>query len=216
MAHYVVPVYFVTAFTSDTISRDGVRGKLYEKTVKNHESLGTSSNNTKGNVINQCPECSETFCQLSAALKHQTMHSSTRYFECHLCMKAFKYWRGLHCHMTTKHTGTADLKSQRTSRQQIRESEKKGNPCSECGQFFKNWRILRMHQKSVHKKETRHICDICGAASSRKSDVLRHVRQVHEEEGGHICELCNKRFSRLYGLKKHVKTLHGTHETIRN
>ncbi|KER20262.1 hypothetical protein T265_11144 [Opisthorchis viverrini] len=150
----------IQASTSDIIPRDGARYKRCEKTCRSPESFALSSNKTKVNVVNQCQECNQTFCQLSAALNHQITHSSARFFECQLCTKAFKYWRGLHRHTITNHPGTAALKIQTTSRQQICESEKKGNPCSECGHFFKQWRILRMHQKSVHKKETRNICDI--------------------------------------------------------
>ncbi|GAA49091.1 zinc finger protein 648, partial [Clonorchis sinensis] len=110
----------------------------------------------------KCPTCDNSFAYLSWALRHQKCHAADRDLHCNLCMCSFKHEASLHRHMTTAHASHTAHQPSKTSSKQVRESEARGNPCPECYRNFASWNNLQKHQKSVHGKHDRPMCDECG------------------------------------------------------
>ncbi|TGZ73453.1 hypothetical protein CRM22_001508, partial [Opisthorchis felineus] len=112
-------------------------------------------------------------------------------------------------HVRKTHASQADYLLSRTPSKQVRESEERGYPCSECDGNFASWGILQKHRKSVHGIEQRHVCDECGKLLSHKRLLLRHTREVHSRGHQKRCEQCGETFSRPYKLKRHIEFVHG-------
>ena len=53
-----------------------------------------------------------------------------------------------------------------------------------------------------------HICQICGIAKSRKSDLKDHLSDVHHIRSPRVCNSCKKQFKYKKGLKQHEKNQH--------
>ncbi|KER26157.1 hypothetical protein T265_14052, partial [Opisthorchis viverrini] len=161
-----------------------------------------------GNIY-KCPVCDKSFVELSKALEHQKSHSTDRDFHCSKCMCSFKHKKSLSRHLKQAHENQVYRLHFKTPCTQVRESEKKGNPCPECHMTFARWDNLQRHRKSVHTTGQRHACHECGKLLSHKRQLSRHIREMHTRDYQYVCEQCKETFSRAYVLKKHTSLVHG-------
>ena len=85
--------------------------------------------------------------------------------------------------------------------------------CEQCGKVFKGTSSLRAHIASVHDKESKSVCPLCGNGfflSEKNHRFRKHVenckgtirkRHVRTE---YNCEVCGKTFNKSYNLKVHM------------
>jgi KRAB domain-containing zinc finger protein len=99
--------------------------------------------------------------------------------------------------------------------------------CDECGICFLSQMLLSQHMNHVHgrifadiksqmenmKNGRVNICNVCGRAFKKASDLAAH-RSVHTGELPFVCHLCYKKFRLRSTLKSHLMTHRDYHEFI--
>jgi DNA-directed RNA polymerase subunit RPC12/RpoP len=76
--------------------------------------------------------------------------------------------------------------------------------CKECGKQFANPTNLKLHVKTVHLKEFRFSCEICGMGFTHMSHKRIHMRG-HTGERPYKCEICGESFRYKDRLRIHLR-----------
>ena len=142
--------------------------------------------NDTGHV--ECPECSEVV-EVQEFNKHYIyLHE----LECDHCHKICKTRYDKRVHILQEHTTTDDSEKQ----------------CEFCKKRFLHKSDVIKHVEIHHMKLRNHLCDICGMAFKRKSNMDDH-RAKHFNIRLLQCKLCPKRYNCSSMIKKHLRTKHG-------
>jgi hypothetical protein len=67
---------------------------------------------------------------------------------------------------------------------------------------------LEKHSKAVHLGIKDFKCDICDQAFSHKSNLVGHVNRIHKQLKNYRCELCSFTTCTKHELKKHLILKH--------
>ncbi|XP_075226012.1 uncharacterized protein LOC142327074 isoform X2 [Lycorma delicatula] len=76
--------------------------------------------------------------------------------------------------------------------------------CSECEQKFTRSSQLQHHVKTVHRKEQRFKCDLCGKGFMYSNNFKAHMMR-HEGQRNAKCNLCDKTFVTNNALFRHQR-----------
>ncbi|XP_031766475.1 zinc finger protein 57-like [Galleria mellonella] len=79
--------------------------------------------------------------------------------------------------------------------------------CSECEETFKNFSTLQYHIHKTHVNVDigRYLCEVCGKAFTKLTNVDNHVKQTHSVQK---CKKCKQTFPSRYALDAHVDSVH--------
>jgi len=138
----------------------------------------------------KCTECGRIFDRNGDATRHMLVHTGKRAFACETCSKTFKLKGELKRHLITH------SKSSRYS-------------CSfgNCQKTFGLKGNLDRHIRSVHSREKRSLCNICGKSFSQSGDLNRHLL-IHNGDRKFECLFseCDKKFTQKAHLEAHKLT----------
>ena len=145
----------------------------------------------------RCKKCSKDFKSLGEARDHvRNKHLDVKLYECLVCGKK-GYVRGAMTYHVQKHTG------------------EKPHECRVCGEMFATPPLVQNHMeryhgqkaKSVRKKPTPAICEICGATCSSRWSLETHKKSVHTMELFE-CDICGQKLKTERLLKNHKRSIH--------
>ncbi|XP_013421226.1 zinc finger protein 225 [Lingula anatina] len=85
--------------------------------------------------------------------------------------------------------------------------------CQDCGLRFESSLSLRKHMKEKHASR-RHVCEICGYTTKRKSMIDNHKVMHHFKSEQQPCDKCDKVFTSLKSLQRHKECYHAVHQEM--
>lgn len=135
--------------------------------------------------------------------------------KCHVCAKDAPHLTGLFNHMIAKHREEPPYifccEAKHPLRQKALAHLKTHveHKCTDCNKVFKTSGVLDKHMRSVHAKNPKFVCHICGKATSSNSALRSHLL-IHEPKSKHPfkCSYCDSRFISGPALQRHVNRLH--------
>merc|ERR1711936_186919 len=109
--------------------------------------------------------------------------------------------------------------------------------CQYCEKVYSSKSNLELHIKTIHTKEFKFTCEVCGYKCNTKDNFVKHLRvhtgekpfhcelcefrtgdqsslishrRTHEKLTGktYTCNLCGKSFDRLFDLRRHKEVVH--------
>lgn len=167
----------------------------------------------------KCEDCSASFSSPGNLRLHAKTHVEQREFLCHICNKGFYRPDALRKHLTCYH---ANIKAfhckicNKTLKGHLHQHMKtheniRPHVCSICNAQFSQKSQLNVHQR-MHSGERPYRCKVCWQAFAHSSVLKLHIRK-HTGEKPFKCQLCTERgvaFSQLPHLKTHMRTIHNT------
>ncbi|XP_064292981.1 zinc finger protein 808-like [Plodia interpunctella] len=82
-------------------------------------------------------------------------------------------------------------------------------PCPECGKVFSRKIRMTNHVLAVHRKNTKHRCDICNKTFCSAYSAKTHRKYTHEKEQkpkNKFCDICGRGFNTNRILNNHRRT----------
>ncbi|KAG7171885.1 zinc finger protein 668-like [Homarus americanus] len=171
--------------------------------------------------VHQCQACDhEASSQRSLDQHIISNHPDSRFFECHICHKAFRTHRYLHfahikrCHfgLPVKYTcekckkGFVDKSS--FENHKVIHSKAKNYTCEFCGAMFYTSYTLKTHV-NTHTQEKKYVCGDCGSAFLRFSNLIAHKKRLHSSDDLKlVCEICGKSMLTQRDLRRHQLAHH--------
>ncbi|XP_041475069.1 zinc finger protein 37-like [Lytechinus variegatus] len=166
----------------------------------------------------KCSTCGKAFLQKSVYTTHVKTHMDKEEREkhyCELCGNVYlsKYDHIIHMEWHSQRykceTCGKVLSTKRTLERHINSVHTKEIkfPCEICGKEFYNPERLRWHAQN-HIAEREFECDICGKAFLRARSLKKHKELVHTDAGHCICEVCGSAFKTPGNLRQHARTIH--------
>lgn len=173
----------------------------------------------------ECELCNKVFSRKTHLIRHMTIHTNERAFECTItgCGSKFRRRDHLQNHLNTH----SQLKTHKCEfcensfgradhllnhiRARHTEKEPKNNTdvfnCAECNRSFSSQKNLQAHERS-HSKIVN--CKRCDAQFSSTIEMKKHVSELHPNElKNHLCSECGIAFSRHDYLLIHMRRHRG-------
>lgn len=145
----------------------------------------------------KCDTC-ERMCMSQRELsQHQTTRhppSESLTYSCAICGKGFRMASLLKAHMS-KHVPNSD----------------RGFNCPQCGKACATQSCLDLHVRTIHTKEMRHFCEMCGKGYCSEAAFRAHLK-THEVKATEACDICGKHF---FYMLKHKQRAHQEVERVR-
>ncbi|XP_044727324.1 zinc finger protein 470-like [Chrysoperla carnea] len=140
----------------------------------------------------QCQRCDKSFKDRCSLKKHtKEVHSRIeKYVTCHICGRSI-----------TKKCLQNHLETHNEHRDKVK--------CDICSKELSQ-QSLQNHIRQVHgdqKAIRNHLCNICGFAARKPSDLQRHLL-IHSTERPYACDRCEKTYRRDDSLKQHISHVH--------
>lgn len=85
--------------------------------------------------------------------------------------------------------------------------------CPHCDKSFKGKHSLKAHIDFVHENPNqlpKVLCQICGAAFKRNSELNKHLQARHSDARNYKCGFCERTFKTSSQTKVHERTAHST------
>ncbi|KAK3858028.1 hypothetical protein Pcinc_035753 [Petrolisthes cinctipes] len=172
-------------------------------------------------VTHICPGCDYTAGSQNSLDQHIIQHHpSSRYYQCHICNKAYRTHRYLHvvhikrCHMglPVKYTcdkcnkGFVDKSS--LENHKLTHSSVRNYTCEFCGAAFVTPYALKVHV-NTHTQEKKYMCADCGTAFLRKCNLSAHRKRFHGcSDMRLVCEVCGLATTTQRDLRRHQLATH--------
>ena len=140
-----------------------------------------------GNVISHvrvCYVCGANYTRGGAFRQHIKTHA-TDLPRCDHCQRTFTAMGSLRSHVSIHFVGPR-------------------HKCNLCNKTFRTAIYLENHNKQVHTKELRFICERCGYRGLTEKNLKRHML-VHSRDKLFHCEKCGVRFRWPDNLRVHIK-----------
>ena len=80
--------------------------------------------------------------------------------------------------------------------------------CQQCSMSFSTLSQYSTHEKRVHLKQYKFLCNLCGKGFMRRDKHDQHLAR-HVAQKPHQCTLCQRKFYLEHALKRHVPTCRG-------
>ena len=147
-------------------------------------------------------------------------HPDSRFFECHICHKAFRTHRYLHfvhikrCHLGLPikyscekcNKGFVDKSS--FENHKVTHSDARNFTCEFCGARFLTPYALKVHV-NTHTMEKKYECEDCGSAFLRMCNLCAHRKRFHSSNDVKlVCEICGKSMATRKDLRRHQMAQH--------
>lgn len=102
-----------------------------------------------------------------------------------------------------------DVQSSRALLQQ----HKKAKHLTCCGKQYRSMSGLRSHTQAAHGSAGVDLqCTQCGKTYSDRGALIRHVRSVHERQKRFMCLMCGEGFVYGHSLRRHLTNEHKPHD----
>eukprot|EP00057_Strongylocentrotus_purpuratus_P023794 XP_011678268.1 PREDICTED: histone-lysine N-methyltransferase PRDM9 isoform X1 [Strongylocentrotus purpuratus] len=125
----------------------------------------------------QCTLCPKSFGSESALSNHQGEHTGLKPFKCEICGRGFRVKNHFHAHKRRMH-------QERPLR----------FFCSVCNKGFADKGNLTKHERR-HKGIRQYVCLECGKGFTAGTSLATHMQTMHSKEKRFSCEICGKKFS---------------------
>ncbi|CAH1773179.1 unnamed protein product [Owenia fusiformis] len=120
-------------------------------------------------------------------MRHGSVHTKEKNFQCGNCAKYFKSQNSLHNHIRIIHENSQVQK------------------CLVCGKSFSRTASYHEHMASAHTKDKQYKCKVCSQGFVSKHSWKRHENEYHCSPK-YQCSLCDKLFLHKGDVSKHEKT----------
>ena len=117
--------------------------------------------------------------------------STTVYYNCQKCDRAFSTTSGLNNHIYAKHEDPAS----------------KPYKCPMCTKRFMAKSSLHEHEK-VHTGHFNKHCPYCRKGFNNNDHLQGHISSQHTGVKTNECRLCNRKFHYKYQVDRHIKKDH--------
>nr|XP_045613509.1 zinc finger protein 69-like [Procambarus clarkii]XP_045613511.1 zinc finger protein 69-like [Procambarus clarkii]XP_045613512.1 zinc finger protein 69-like [Procambarus clarkii] len=171
--------------------------------------------------VHQCPACDHEAPSQNSLDQHIiSNHPDSRFFECRICLKAFRTYRYLNfvhikrCHfvLPIKYTcekcnkGFVDKSS--FENHKIIHSGTRNFSCKFCGAMFQTSYALKVHV-NTHTQDKKYVCVDCGSAFLRICNLSAHKKRFHSSDDVRLlCEVCGKSMATQKDLRRHQLAHH--------
>lgn len=135
-----------------------------------------------------CSVCGKVFSNRGNVVKHMTLHSALKPWNCPICNVGFNSNRAWEHHNIQNH------------------STDRAHTCPVCNKSFAVRDNLKEHLLFHGPKNK--TCDICGKLFWTQKCVSRH-RKRHFPEKQHECGMCSKAFAIKWDYRLHCRKVHG-------
>ncbi|XP_045119707.1 zinc finger protein 62 homolog isoform X2 [Portunus trituberculatus] len=179
-------------------------------------------------TAHKCPGCMHQAVSQNALDQHIiTQHPESRFFECHICHKAFRTHRYLHfvhikrCHLGLPikyscekcNKGFVDKSS--LENHKITHAGARNFTCEFCGARFLTPYALKVHI-NTHTREKKYECEDCGLAFLRMCNLCAHKKRFHSTNDVKlVCEICGKSMATRKDLRRHQVAQHSKEKPFR-
>ncbi|XP_031631923.1 zinc finger protein 568-like [Contarinia nasturtii] len=187
-------------------------GERSESNSNGAEQQNGSASNGKSKT--NCEFCNYVAPSASKLIRHRSIHTSEKPFECNICAKGFTRKDNLKAHMMRIHTGELPFKcnicakrfaEKNTLKKHMRTHAKQFPfQCSICRQGFTAKRTKETHEKNCNPR--RYECYLCKYSTLHKSSLVSHMC-IHTVGRPFRCSHCSKRFARKSDLESHLRRL---------
>ena len=120
-------------------------------------------------------------------------------FPCKVCQKVLFSAELLKYHLIIRHKASKEVFISKDFPNELIE-------CDSCGTKFQLQSSLNRHKEQAHGPK-KHICNLCGKASSTAYDLKLHLKTVHDQSNRTPCPTCGK-LIRPDTLKYHIQRIH--------
>ncbi|KAK4291441.1 hypothetical protein Pmani_035726 [Petrolisthes manimaculis] len=172
-------------------------------------------------VTHICPGCHYTAGSQNSLDQHIIQHHPTsRYYQCHICNKAYRTHRYLHvvhikrCHMGLPVKYTCDkcnkgfVDKSALENHKLTHSSVRNYTCEFCGAAFVTPYALKVHV-NTHTQEKKYTCADCGTAFLRKCNLSAHRKRFHGcSDMRLVCEVCGLATTTQRDLRRHQLATH--------
>lgn len=179
-------------------------------------------------TAHKCPGCVHQAVSQNALDQHIIrQHPESRFFECHICHKAFRTHRYLHfvhikrCHLGLPikfscekcNKGFVDKSS--FENHKVTHSDARNFTCEFCGARFLTPYALKVHV-NTHTREKKYECEDCGSAFLRMCNLCAHKKRFHSTNDVKlVCEICGKSMATRKDLRRHQVAQHSKEKPFR-
>lgn len=149
----------------------------------------TKASNDQAKDKTLCPHCGKILKFSSLASHIEMIHkkSDAGVYICDLCGNNYNSKMSIANHLRYQHM-------------------KKGPIfCRYCPETFANDGSRRYHEVTIHTKDYKHICSVCGMKCYNSAIYKRHMIS-HTGEKPYMCPKCGARFGRKNTLSNHIAT----------